>query len=342
MEDFEKQIQTEINSVKDALKYTRRLQLIADLNHLNFLCIFLELPFYKRNYLEELKLELNADRFSYYFKHIKEFDFNLTLIQYYKYFMSNLFSDDKNSINYRYNSKINLDEATDLVFDFFKSYDIRYYNTFKSIGENLIVLDKDFLKKEIFSGTTLCGNSTLTSSKIILADSSDILVPITLAHETSHVYDFYVNRNLTNKQYFKKLLSITHEINPYHTELHFLDFLSKYYKDDAQINKKDFDDYFWCSIISIEESLDYIKKSFFKYNKVYNDYVDVIRDFYGRLIAYILYSLNDIEKEIYIRDKIMTDIHNTSIRDILLCEGINLDDYSTHEKVFKLIKKHWN
>lgn len=342
MEDFEKKIKTEIYNVKKELKHSKKLQLVEDLNHLNFLCFLLELPFYKRNYLQELKLELNTDIFSFYLKHIKEFDFNFTLIQYYKHFMSNLFNDGKDDIDYKYSSEIKLGDAIDLVFDFFKSYDIRYYNTFKNISEKLIVLDRDFLKNEVFSGTTLCGNSPLTSSRIVLADSSDILVPITLAHETSHVYDFSINHNLTNKQYFKKILSITHEINPYHTELHFLDYLSKYYKKDVQISLKDFDDYFWITIFTIDELFNYEKKSFIKYNRVYNDYVDQLRDFYGRLIAYILYSLNDIEKEIYVRDKIMTDTCHTSLKDILLKEGINLEDYSTHDKVFKLIQKHWN
>lgn len=342
MEDFEKQIQTEINTVKKALNHTKELQLIEDLSDLNFLCYLLELSFYKRNHFEEFKLSLTPNIFSYYLNYIKEYNLNSPIIQNYINFMLDLFSEEKNDINYKYTSKILLDDSIDLVFDFFKSYDIKYYNTFKNIKKNLLVLDKEALKEEFFYGTALCGNSTLTSPRIVLADASNLLTPITLVHEASHVYDFSINRNLTSKQYSKKLLSISSEINPYHTELHFMDFLSQYYKNDIEIAKKDFDDYFYSSIVATQESFEYIEKSFFKYNKVYNDFIDQIRDFYGRLIAYILYSLNDIDKELYIRDKIMTDIHNTSLKDILLNEGINLEEYSTHEKVFKLIKKHWN
>ena len=104
----------------------------------------------------------------------------------------------------------------------------------------------------------------------------------------------------------------------------------------------DFDDYFFDTVDTIKALFSYINTSFFKYMKNYDDYVDVIRDFYGRLVAYLLYNLNDIEKGNYICNKIMTEIHYKDLESILLENGINLKNDNSHEEVFKLIKKHWN
>ena len=135
---------------------------------------------------------------------------------------------------------------------------------------------------------------------------------------------------------------MTHEINSYYTELCFYDYLSKQYPHDIELCFKNFDIFFFDFSEYLELLFNSTKSSIIKFLKTYDEYIDTQRDVNGRMIAYILYSLNDIEKSNYICNRIITDIHSTSLKNILRKEGINLDDYSTHEKVFKLIKKHWH
>ena len=341
MEKFKQEIYTEIKNAQKELKYKNNEQLEVDISHLYYLCDILELDKsqFKKNYYREI---FDPSIFKYYHKYIKNLNINSYLIEVYNDFFKDFFSNSQNDIDYIYKTKINNYDSLSLALDFLKNFNIKYYNTLIKLEHNIILLDNNDYKDEEIYGVALGGNSRIVKPKILILDTDDINTCISIAHETSHIYNFFTNHNLTSKQYINKLINCTTEIDSYYTELCFYDFLKNDYKEDIETCFKDFDDYFFDTVDTIKALFSYINTSFFKYMKNYDDYVDVIRDFYGRLVAYLLYNLNDIEKGNYICNKIMTEIHYKDLESILLENGINLKNDNSHEEVFKLIKKHWN
>lgn len=339
MEDFEKSIYSEIEKCHILLSKTDSIQLRIDLSNLYFLCNILEFknrPISLKFLISKL---IDTSFFDFYKKYIEDSK-NIKLINLYNSFFSSINIDtDMESI---YENKFNIEESKDITREFLEKFNSKYFDSFTNIKNKLIVLNPNYYTYCEFFGTAIGGYSNYTKPRIILVDFSDINTCITLAHELSHIYDFSINRNLSNDKYKNKLLSMTHEINTYYTELYFFDYLLKKYPNDVKLCLKNFDIYFFDSSECLELLFNSTKNSMLKFSKIYNDYIDLQRDFNGRMCAYVLYTLNDIEKGNYICDKIMKNINHTSLKDILLNEGINLEDYSTHEKVFKLIQKHWN
>jgi len=339
MEDFEKQIYSEIEYCHSLLSTNDSVQLRLDLTNLYFLCHILQFHNRPINLKFSLSKLIDTSFFDFYKKYLQDSK-NIELINLYISFFKGIYIDTELKSNFK--NKFSIEDAKNITSDFFEYFNPQYYDSFENINEDLIVLNPNHYRYREFSGTVLGGYSDYTKPRIVLVDLLDINTCITLAHELSHVADFAINRGLSNQKYKNKLLSMTHEINSYYTELCFYDYLSKQYSHDIELCFKNFDIFFFDFSEYLELLFNSTKSSIIKFLKTYDEYIDTQRDVNGRMIAYILYSLNDIEKSNYICNRIITDIHSISLRDILIKEGINLDDYSTHEKVFKLIKKHWN
>lgn len=343
MKDLEKKLYNEIDSCLFALKnepYSK--QIACDLNQLFSLCKTLQLTDYNVDLSIFFRMFFNTDFFDYYKEYKNNFRTNQIIINTYYNFFIKLFPNGTNDITYNLISQIDITESLDLVYDFLDFFNKKYYETFIAAKEKLIVLNPNSYKKYKYYGAAYGGNSSLTSPRIVIFDFNNLSTCITIAHELSHIYNFSLNHNLSNAEYLQKNTSCCFEINSYYTELCFFDYLSTMFKDDINSCKKEFDEYLSDVIFYLADVFFKNKHNFINFLLKSDNYVYIINDFLGRIIAYILYSLHDIEKGNYICQKIMIDSCHTSLKDILFNEGINLEEYSTHEKVFKLIQKHWN
>ncbi len=115
-------------------------------------------------------------------------------------------------------------EAVNITLDFLKHYNNDIYNLLKTVSkDNKIFMTDNFISY----GVTYFSAAENFSPYIIIEQQYNIMDPITLAHEITHVY--YMSRQNLNKNYYKINASNScfNEIPTYTLELYFYEWLKE-------------------------------------------------------------------------------------------------------------------
>lgn len=342
MDDIERIIKKDINTVLGKLKQNKNKSTyvynLIDLSLLDDLCNFFDI------FDDQIN---NYDFISYKkYKNIEK----ILNDNFFKLFIKNKdfikwaaisIAEALNCYNFypvEFKNMIKEKEAVNITLDFLKHYNNDIYNLLKTVSkDNKIFMTDNFISY----GFTYFSAAENFSPYIIIEQQYNIMDPITLAHEITHVY--YMSRQNLRKNYYKLNASNScfNEIPTYTLELYFYEWLkeNKIYSSDNKIlynliflyiynEAKYFINYFKRNL-NLSQDFETITSDDFKL-KLYN--------FIGILFAFYFYSINDLEKIDSIFKKFYDSKKIPTLEEIISDYDLNYEDIINFKYGKKLAK----
>ena len=241
--------------------------------------------------------------------------------------------------------KIKLEDSMTIAYDFLKWYNKDYKETLINVGN---------CGKLIFKN---CKNS-LTSNKhgityfsyesndiyILINNLKSLITASCIAHEITHAYYIGIDNNCSYKKRIRRDYNLTGEIASYTTELYFIDYLfeKNYSYEDIFLLINDYDYYLFmltsCWKLFFETKKKITSK---EYKNIKTEFDSDMSDFFGKIMAYYLHSLNDKEKVFYLLNRIHIESKEKNLVEILNNNGINPTYIESFDYAKKLINDHW-
>lgn len=342
MDDIERIIKKDINTVLGKLKQNKNKSTyvynLIDLSLLDDLCNFFDI------FDDQIN---NYDFISYKkYKNIEK----ILNDNFFKLFIKNKdfikwaaisIAEALNCYNFypvEFKNMIKEKEAVNITLDFLKHYNNDIYNLLKTVSkDNKIFMTDNFISY----GFTYFSAAENFSPYIIIEQQYNIMDPITLAHEITHVY--YMSRQNLRKNYYKLNASNScfNEIPTYTLELYFYEWLkeNKICSSDNKIlynliflyiynEAKYFINYFKRNL-NLSQDFETITSDDFKL-KLYN--------FIGILFAFYFYSINDLEKIDSIFKKFYDSKKIPTLEEIISDYDLNYEDIINFKYGKKLAK----
>lgn len=342
MDDIERIIKKDINTVLGKLKQNKNKSTyvynLIDLSLLDDLCNFFDI------FDDQIN---NYDFISYKkYKNIEK----ILNDNFFKLFIKNKdfikwaaisIAEALNCYNFypvEFKNMIKEKEVVNITLDFLKHYNNDIYNLLKTVSkDNKIFMTDNFISY----GVTYFSAAENFSPYIIIEQQYNIMDPITLAHEITHVY--YMSRQNLRKNYYKLNASNScfNEIPTYTLELYFYEWLkeNKICSSDNKIlynliflyiynEAKYFINYFKKNL-NLSQDFETITSDDFKL-KLYN--------FIGILFAFYFYSINDLEKIDSIFKKFYDSKKIPSLEEIISDYDLNYEDIINFKYGKKLAK----
>lgn len=330
MDDIERIIKKDINTVLGKLKQNKNKSTyvynLIDLSFLNDLCNFFDIFDGQIN---------NYDFISYEkFKNIEK----ILNDNFFKLFIKNKdfikwaavsIAESLNCYNFypvEFKNMIKEKETVNITLDFLNHYNNGIYNLLKKVSkDNKIFMTDNF----ITYGVTYFSAAENFSPYIIIEQQYNIIDPITLAHEITHVY--YMSRQNLSKNYYKINASNScfNEIPTYTLELYFYNWLK-----ENKICSSDNKTLYNLIFLYIYKESKYFFNYFKKDLNLSQDFETITSDdfklklynFIGILFAFYFYSINDLEKIDSIFKKIYDSKEIPSLEEIISDYNLNYED----------------
>ena len=200
------------------------------------------------------------------------------------------------------------------------------YNLLKKVSkDNKIFMTDNFISY----GVTYFSAAENFSPYIIIEQQYNIIDPITLAHEITHVY--YMSRQNLNKNYYKINASNScfNEIPTYTLELYFYNWLK-----ENKICSSDNKTLYNLIFLDIYKESKYFLNYFKRNLNLTQDFETITSDdfklklynFIGILFAFYFYSINDLEKIDSIFKKFYDSKEIPSLEEIISDYNLNYED----------------
>ena len=222
--------------------------------------------------------------------------------------------------------------------EFLRDYDIRYFNVFLSA-----VRDARFIMMNELNGKS-CGCTYFGYGNfdpyVFVVNYNSIFSAYTMVHETTHLFDYSIAKNWTSNEIEYSYLNFSREINPYYSELMFIDYFKKkrVLKDD--MNKvfslfngelKELND----EVLNELSNIDVSDDSFIVNDILYSD----MNILFGKAVALYFAAMEDRNKALKLITNVLCEARNHDLIDSLTNSKVDINDIAEFGSASEYIRK---